>query len=546
MPQAIAPDRGQQFLFPPALEDWVPADHPARFLREFVDQLDLPALGFAVPVVLDGRPPYAPGLLLVIWLYGYFHKIRATRQLEIACGEHLSLIWLTGMIQPDHNTLWRFWRDHKKALRAVFKQTVQVAFKSGCVGLTLQAVDGTKIQAAGSSRKGWSKEYMEKLLQMLDAVVDKTEEQIEKANAHIQEAPEYRLPADLAQREALRQKIQAGLAQVKKDGLQHYHPVEPEARRMKTNSGTKPFAYNGQVVVDEQAGVVVACEVTQDVTDNAQLVPMIELARENVGPAASAQTVTLADGGYGAGAQLQAAAEQGLNVLVPPAEGGMKDGPYAARNFRYDPQARTVTCPQGQSLDYEGSTIKEEVKVERYRCHHLDCPVRALCTGDKKGREIEIRPYAAHVQQMRQRLAQPESAQLHRRRCQIVERCFGHIKEHDGFRRWTVWGLEAVQAQWAMVCATMNLRVLFKRWLANRTRPHNGSLAAAKPKGRTQHLRLKATKAGLQGQKAAKQPDGWENEPARRVIAHPWASEVVARSSWAWRPLQPLYVAPRV
>jgi len=45
MAQPIAPNYAQQFLFPPALEDWVPADHPARFLREFVDQLDLPQLG---------------------------------------------------------------------------------------------------------------------------------------------------------------------------------------------------------------------------------------------------------------------------------------------------------------------------------------------------------------------------------------------------------------------------------------------------------------------------------------------------------------------
>src|SRR5579872_5780684 len=122
MAQPIAPDYGQQFLFPPALEDWVPADHPARFLREFVDQLDLPALGFALPVAVEGRPPYAPGLLLKIWLYGYFHRIRSTRKLETACREHLSLLWLTGFIQPDHNSLWRFWRDNKKALRAVFKQ----------------------------------------------------------------------------------------------------------------------------------------------------------------------------------------------------------------------------------------------------------------------------------------------------------------------------------------------------------------------------------------------------------------------------------------
>jgi transposase len=47
----------------------VPADHPARFLREFVEQLDLTALGFLMPAAVEGRPPYAPSLLLKIWLF---------------------------------------------------------------------------------------------------------------------------------------------------------------------------------------------------------------------------------------------------------------------------------------------------------------------------------------------------------------------------------------------------------------------------------------------------------------------------------------------
>jgi transposase len=108
MAQPIVPDYGQQFLFPPALEDWVVRDNPACFLREFVDQLDLAALGFAMPVAVEGRPPYHPSLLLKIWLYGYYHRIRSTRKLEAACGEHLPLVWLSGLIEPDHNSLWRF------------------------------------------------------------------------------------------------------------------------------------------------------------------------------------------------------------------------------------------------------------------------------------------------------------------------------------------------------------------------------------------------------------------------------------------------------
>jgi transposase len=205
MAQPIAPDYGQQFLFPPALEDWVPADHPARFLREFVDQLDLPTLGFALPAAVEGRPPYHPSLLLKIWLYGYYHRIRSTRKLETACREHLSLLWLTGLIQPDHNSLWRFWRDHQKALRQIFKQTVQVAVRTGAVGLALQALDGTKIQAACSGPQGWSKEYMEKLLAQLDSALDAIELTIVEENAD-RDQPGYRLPAGLAQRQALRER----------------------------------------------------------------------------------------------------------------------------------------------------------------------------------------------------------------------------------------------------------------------------------------------------------------------------------------------------
>src|SRR5476649_2568200 len=216
MPQPITPDYTQQFLLPPALEEWVPADHPARFLREFVEQLDLGALGFATPACTDGRPPYAPSLLLKIWLYGYVQRIRSTRKLEAACREHLSLLWLTGLLQPDHNSLWRFWQANQTALREVFKQTVQVAVRSGCVGLVVQAVDGTKIAAACSNRTGWTKEQMEKLLAELDEVLASSEREIVRDQG--EDGPSYRLPAGLEERQALRDEIKAGLAQIQADG----------------------------------------------------------------------------------------------------------------------------------------------------------------------------------------------------------------------------------------------------------------------------------------------------------------------------------------
>ncbi len=466
MAQPIAPDYGQQFLFPPALEDWVPADHPARFVREFVEQLDLHALGFAMPAAVEGRPRYAPSLLLKIWLYGYFHRIRSTRKLEAACCEHLSLLWLTGLIAPDHNSLWRFWRDNKKAMRQIFKQTVQLAVRTGAVGLALQALDGTKIQAACSGPTGWRKEHMEKLLAQLDVTLEDLELKVLAENTDADE-PGYRLPAGLAERQALREEIKKGVAQLQADGRNHYHPTEPEARRMKVGD-TNRYAYNAQAVADEKEGVIVACEATRQETDVGQLAPMIEKARENLGFAAT-DTLTIADTGYGSGADLQAAAEKQMNVLAPPAEGKPgRDNPYAAQHFHYDGAAHTVTCPLSRNLDHEGHTTKNGQRVERFRCHHRDCPVRDHCTRDPKGRQIEVWPHQAEVQAMRAHLQEPAAQEQWQCRSQIIEPRFAQLKQHDGFRRWTVWGLEGVKTQWSLLCATLNLRVLYKRWRSGR------------------------------------------------------------------------------
>jgi len=83
---------------------------------------------------------------------------------------------------------------------------------------------------------------------------------------------------------------------------------------------TNRFAYNVQAVADAQDDVIVVCAVSCQETDGGQLVPMIERARANLGVAAQ-NTTTLADTGYGAGADLQAASQAGVPVLVPPAVG---------------------------------------------------------------------------------------------------------------------------------------------------------------------------------------------------------------------------------
>ena len=46
------------------------------------------------------------------------------------------------------------------------------------------------------------------------------------------------------------------------------------------------------------------------------------------------------------------------------------------------------------------------------------------------------------------------------------------IPQHDGFRRFTAWGLEAVRTQWSLICATANLRILYAHWKTSPLRPN--------------------------------------------------------------------------
>ena len=141
----------------------MPADHPARFIREFVEALDVGALGFRVRASAEGRSSDAVDVLLKVWVSGYLARIRRTRDLERACREHLSLRWLTGLHAPDHKTLWRFWRDNKTALHGVFRRSVRLALEWGLVGLVVHAVDGTKIAADVAKGKAWHREDVARL-----------------------------------------------------------------------------------------------------------------------------------------------------------------------------------------------------------------------------------------------------------------------------------------------------------------------------------------------------------------------------------------------
>jgi transposase len=160
--------RNETWLLPPTLDELIPQDHAARFVAAFVDALDRAAWA-EMDIGLDGEalgaPAYHPRGLLSVWLYGFMTGTRSSRKLEAACRDQMPYLWLTGWQHPDHNTLWRFYREHRGAMRKLFKRTVQTAVKVGLVDLAVQAVDGTKIAGNAAKNRTYDREGLQRLLE---------------------------------------------------------------------------------------------------------------------------------------------------------------------------------------------------------------------------------------------------------------------------------------------------------------------------------------------------------------------------------------------
>lgn len=473
MRRVLSADYDQLLLLAPSVEEWIGPEHPARFIREFVAALDLRALKLDTLERHEGGVAHEPALLLQAWLYGYLRKIRSTRALERACREEMGFVWLTGNHRPDHNALWRFWHEHRGGLRALFRQSVQVALELNLVGLAVQALDGTKIAAVTSGRGGFDRVHLQKLLARLDEQIGERENQIARAGAAASGVEE--LPPMLH----LREQVRAALARVESGETKHAHPLEPEAARMACD-GRNRFGYNAQAVVDTKAQIIVAAEAISAPNDSQQLVPMIAQAQANcAGPEEPATSVestpheatplTLADGGYASGAQLAAAQRCGYPVVTPPPPGwGDTTDAYHTAHFRHDPERQLVVCPQGRELHYKGVRRKDGRQVEIYRngAACKDCPVRAQCTSDRQGRTIYVGAEHAVVVAAHRRWQQPQTAELYRLRAATVEPAFAQVKQQMGFRRWTVRGLEKVRVQWSLLATTWNLQVMLRHWRA--------------------------------------------------------------------------------
>ena len=457
MGKSFLPDAvNQSLLFPPSLHDWLPEGHLARFLVDVVSALDLSAV-YASYEAKDGRgmSAYAPVMMVRVLLYGYATGVYSSRKLESKTYDDVAFRYLSADAHPDHDTLAEFRKRHLDALAGLFTQALLLCEKAGLVKLGHVSIDGTKIKANASKHKAMSYARMGETEQRLKAEIEALLKQAEDVDAA--EDAQYgkgkrgdELPEELARRESRLKKIAQAKAELeqearekaereraeaeaklaerrdeeertgkKKRGREPRVPdpeqAQPEARAQRNftdpesrimpdgaNKGSFVQGYNAQAAVDAKAQVIVAAEVTQETTDNRQLLPMLDQVKQNLGRSPEA---TSADAGYWSEANAMAESVAGIDLHI------------ATGREKHEQTIEIASEPP---------------------------PLHATAKAA-----------------MRRKLRTEAGRSIYKMRKAIVEPVFGQIKEQRGFRRFSLRGLDNVRREWKLVCLASNLLKLF-------------------------------------------------------------------------------------
>src|SRR5262245_5762134 len=400
LPRLRVPDR-QQVLPAMPLDGLLDTDHQARVVWAFCTRLDLAALYDHIRSREGGRGRAAidPRLCVALWLYATLEGVGSARALARLCEGHSAFRWLAGGVSVNHHTLSDFRVGHVELLDGLLTHSVAVLREQGLVDLNRVAQDGMRVRASAGAASFRRKATLEECLQeaqdqvaRLKAELDDDPSAPSRRHAAAQERAarerEDRLRQALARLPELEAKKKAG-----QKGQARASTTDPQASVMKMADGGYRPAYNVQFAADCGSQVIVGVEVVTTGSDMGQLAPMAEQARGRCGACPEAM---LADGGFAAHRDIEAAEGRGCTLYVPvPKPKDAKQDRYARHKGDSDAVAawRARMATEEAKAIYKGRAATAECVNAQARNRGL---VRLLVRGLEKVKAIALWFALAH------------------------------------------------------------------------------------------------------------------------------------------------------
>lgn len=424
-------DRFQTSLFPLSLDAAVDPDNEVRLIDLFVESLELNSLGFQTDFLDNGRPAYHPKDLLKLFIYGYLNRIRSSRGLEKETKRNIELIWLLKGLAPDHGTINSFRKNNPKAIKKVFRQTVEIARNFELIGGLLLAGDGTKIRAQNSKKNNYNQNKIDRHLNYIEGKVEEYNQALATADGDQKEEIEKKIIKQKIHQEKYK-KIEK---QLKETGEKQVSTSDSESRQIMIRGIISEVAYNIQSTVDAKNKLPIDYQVTNQ-NDSQAMGNMVRRAKTIL---KHNQFEVLFDKGYHKGKELDTVHRLGIKTYVAiPAIPKTSQAPnpdYNSEKFKYDLETDTYICPEDQTLTaskrwYQYKSPSYRFKQYKTKACQL-CKVRDQCTKSKNGKIIHRSEYQPAVD--RNKAFINSNPELYKDRAAIVEHPFGTIKRQWGF-----------------------------------------------------------------------------------------------------------------
>jgi transposase len=322
-----------------ALDELIPADHPARIVWDYVEGLDLSPLYSAIRAVEGhpGHPPIDPKILMALWLYATIDGVGSARQLDKLCHKHDDYRWILGDVRINYHTLAEFRAAYGELLDRLLSQSVAVLMAEGLVDLNRVAQDGMRVRASAGAASFRRRPTLE-------AALAEAEAQVQALRAELEADP----AADDRRQRRARERAARERAERIKGALDRLPELEakkkpedrakarcsttdPDATVMKMADGGFRPAYNVQFSTATDSQIIVGVDVVTVGSDAGQMAPMVEQidSRYDQKP-----KDVLVDGGFAQHDQIDAvsAEEVGCTVYAPvPAPKDPKVDRYAPK-----------------------------------------------------------------------------------------------------------------------------------------------------------------------------------------------------------------------
>src|SRR3990172_71068 len=214
-----APD--QAFLLPVSLVEVIDAEDPVHLIRSVLPRLNLD------PLHRDylwggGRPPFPPGAMAGLLLYGACRGVYSSRRLAQACRDSVAFMYLMANARPDFRTIAAFRKRFQDVLEGLFVQVLGLCREAGLVKLGHVSLDGTKVRANASKHKAMSYGRMVVKEERLDAEVkrwfEEAERQDQAEDAEFGEDNDgYSVPPEIAESIKRLAAVRLGRARLEQD-----------------------------------------------------------------------------------------------------------------------------------------------------------------------------------------------------------------------------------------------------------------------------------------------------------------------------------------